>query len=88
MRAHVHFTESLPALVSILAISGLVLPTVAAYVGLVTVLLKLLGLILVLNQHRCGSSGLKIIMYLLSDVFVYLLGLVAFVWMIVDLRDY
>ena len=56
-RVHTHFTESLPAMISILAFGGIALPIVAAAIGFITLAMKLLGFIIVLNSHNFKLGG-------------------------------
>ena len=63
----------------------MVLPVIAAFIGFLTLVMKLLGLILVLNSNGFNSGCLKMTSYLLSDLPIYAFGLYAFFAMIVDL---
>ena len=91
MRAHVHFTESLPAIVAILALSGFVLPVLTTIVAWITVVLKLLAFVTVLNMNEgydnCGATVTKVLMYATSDLTVFVFGAISFAYMLANTTD-
>ena len=78
MRAHVHYSEALPAIVSIIALSGFVLPKLTVMIAYATILLKLVAFVtaLAMNEgyQNCSATRTKIVMYLASDLPVYIFG--------------
>ena len=86
-RVHVNFVESLPAIITILLVSGLSLPALTTLVAYVTIFLRAIGFILVINLR--GTEGfnistMKCVSFLLNDLVIYSLGAVALVYMAID----
>ena len=76
VRAHINFVEALPGVITILALSGFVLPQLTNVVAYVTIGIRLFGFILVLccNGRQRYVSCAKITYYFMSDFLVYILG--------------
>ena len=91
MRAHAHFSESLPAIVAILALSGFVLPMLTAIIASITVVLKLIAFVIVLNMNegfdKCGATVTKVLMYATSDLTVFVFGAISFAYMLANTTD-
>ena len=79
--------ESLPAIITILLVSGLSMPALTTLVAYVTIFLRALGFILVINLR--GTEGfnistMKCVSFLLNDLVIYSLGVAVMVFMAYD----
>ena len=86
-RVHVNFVESLPAIITILLVSGLSLPALTTLAAYVTIFLRAIGFILVINLR--GTEGfnistMKCVSFLLNDLVIYSLGVAAMGYMAID----
>ena len=84
---HVNFVEALPAIITIILMSGFFLPRLTTLVACGTIFLRAIGFILVINLR--GTEGfnistMKCVSFLLNDLFIYSLGLAAIVSMAID----
>ena len=90
-RAHGHYAEGLPAIIAILALTGLMLPLATTVIAYTTILLKLLSFFTTLKIDKCQcckkASATKMWLHLLSDWLVYGLGVVGLVFYILFAAD-
>ena len=80
-RVHANFVEGLPAILTIILSSGFLLPALTTLVAYVTIFLRALGFILVINLR--GTEGfnistMKCVSFLLNDLVIYSLGVFSF----------
>ena len=81
----------LPAILTILFLSGFFLPMTTVLIAILTIVLKFISLVTILaskeGYEQCSAPVLKITTILMSDIPVFTLGFVAFGFMISTISD-